>query len=348
MRVSLRTSSVAVCLTLLSSLTCSDVPAAPEAAAATPPGQDPPTDTTGLSDRELILSVLAKLDALEGRYDTEARAFFNRVDAVMTRVDTVTTSTLRFLSTGESPGNSPGSGNTPPGVPHQLVAIRAQLATLQGELDALTDKIDEITVGIGLPAPPGSDIDESRLFELSQKVCLEIGTQGTLHLEGTFKANTEGKGGAGIDFYGNKLMVDVVGAAESKATARWAILQAGLKYNLCVNPAREEATFMIPSLPFPARDFQARFQTLAGDMGNLRTNPMSVMNPNFNMLGLARYPSRSALLNQLDNFFGGMRSDLCANLKSRFDVVKDLGLGDGWLSNIPTVSSMQGRFNSRC
>jgi hypothetical protein len=339
MRVSFRARSVVLFLTLLPSLTCSE-PVAPEAAAATAPVQNGP-DTTGLTDRQLLLAVLAKLDALEGRYDAEARPFFNRVDTVMT-------STLHFLSAGESSSNAPQSGNTPPGVPHQLVAIRAQLAALQADMDALTDKIDEITVGIGLPVPPGSNIDPNELFEKSSKVCLELGTAGSVHLDGTFRTFTQGKGGAGIDFYGNKLLIEILGLAEAKAAARWTILQGGVKYNFCVNVGRDEAQHMMAALPFQARDFEARFQTLAGDMGNLRANPMSVMNPNFSMFGLASYPSRAAMLNQLDNFFGGLRSDLCANLKSRFDVVKDLGLGDGWLSNIPTVSSMQGRFNSRC
>lgn len=339
MRVSARARSVVVFLTLLPSLTCGE-PVAPEAEAATAPIQNA-LDTTGLSDRELLLAVLAKLDALEARYDVEARPFFNRVDTVMT-------STLHFLSTGESSSSAPQTGNTPPGVPHQLVAIRAQLAALETNLDALTDKVDEITVGIGLPAPPGSTIDPSELFEKSSKVCLELGTAGSVHLDGTFSAYTQGKGGAGIDFYGNKLLVEVLGMAEGKAGARWTVLQGGVKYNFCVNVGREEAQHMMAALPFPARDFESRFQTLAGDMGSLRTNPISVMNPNFSMFGLASYPSRTAVLNRLDTFFGGLRSDLCANLRSRFDVVKDLGLGDGWLSNIPTVTSMQGRFNSRC
>ena len=339
MRVPFRTSIVALCLTLLSSLTCTDGPVAAEAAAESPL-KSAPLDTTGLTDRELLLAVLAKLDALEVRYDTEARAFFNRVDTVMT-------TTMHYLTTDESStGASPD--DVKHGVPHQLVAIRAQLATLQGELDALTGKIDDITVGIGLPAPPGSDIDPNELFERSSKVCLELGTAGSVHLDGTFSAYTQGKGGAGIDFYGNKLLVEVLGMAEGKAGARWTILQGGVKYNFCVNVGRDEATHMMAALPFQAPDFEARFQTLAGDMGTLRTNPMRVMNPSFSMFGLANYPSRAAVLNQLDSFFSGMRSDLCANLKSRFDVVKDLGLGDSWLSNIPTVSSMQGRFNSRC
>lgn len=338
MRVSFRTRTVLLFLTLLPSLTCSE-PVAPAAAAATAPDQST-ADTTGLTDRQLLLAVMAKLDALEARYDAEARPFFKRVDTVMT-------STMHFLSAAGS-SNAPESGSTPPGVPHQLVAIRAQLAALQADIDAVTDRLDEITVGIGLPAPPGSNIDPSELFEKSSKVCLELGTQGSVHLDGTFSAYTQGKGGAGIDFYGNKLLVEVLGMAEGKAGARWTILQGGLKYNFCVNVGRAEAEHMIASLPMPARDFEARFQTLAGDMGDLRTNPMRVLNPSFSMLGLANYPSRVGLLNQLDSFFGGIRSDLCANLKSRFDVVKDLGLGDGWLSNIPTVSSMQGRFNSRC
>jgi hypothetical protein len=339
MRVSARARTVVLFLTLLPSLTCGE-PVAPEAVAATAPVQNV-LDTTGLTDRQLLLAVLAKLDAVEGRYEAEARPFFNRVDTVMT-------STLHFLSAAQSSSGAPQSGNTPPGVPHQLVAIRAQLTALQEDIDAVTNRLDEITVGIGLPVPPGSNIDASKLFEKSSKVCLELGTAGSVHLDGTFSAYTQGKGGAGIDFYGNKLLVEVLGLAEGKVGARWTVLQGGVKYNFCVNVGRDEAQHMMAALPFPGREFETRFQTLAGDMGNLRTNPISVMNPNFSMFGLASYPSRTAVLNRLDSFFGGMRSDLCANLKSRFDVVKDLGLGDGWLSNIPTVSSMQGRFNSRC
>jgi hypothetical protein len=338
MRVSFRTRSVLLFLTLLPSLTCGE-PMAPDAAAATGPV---PTaaDTTGLTDRQLLLAVLAKLDALEARYDGEARPFFNRVDTVMT-------STMQFLSAAGS-SSAPESGDTKPGVPHQLVAIRAQLTALQADLDGLADKVDDITVGIGLPAPPDSDIDPSKLFDLSSKVCIELGTQGSVHMDATFSAYTQGKGGAGIDFYGNKLLVEVLGMAEGKAGARWTILQGGLKYNLCVNAGREEAQFLMSSLPFPSEEFELKYRTLARDMGNLRTDPISVMSPNFSMFGMASYPSRVAVLNRLDSFFGGMRSDLCANLKNRFDVVKDLNLGDGWLSNIPTVGSMQGRFNSRC
>lgn len=386
-------------LTTLAAGGCTESPAAPVAQDASASVADrPPSpgseladrELASLGDRELMLVILERIDALESRIDTEvtnAREQLGRLAAgggiVLAAAPGRGQSRGRGVGggpgeetggghgtpqgqgvgTGGTPpgqsGRTPGSGgngqgagppDTPRGVPFQLEAIRERLAALEEQNDLLVDKVNMITVGVGLPVPEDAEVSQSEAFQTSSQVCMNIGTSGNVNLQGKFRTRTEGRGGAGIDFYGNKLLVELRGDATGLAGGAWNIIEGGVSYRFCVNAGRAEAQALMDALPFNSRGFESRYNSLAGDVGTLRTSPFALIDPNFSLFGLESYPSRGALLNRLDGFFGGLRTDLCNEIKGRYDVVGDLELGDGKLGSIvsPKVDDLQSRFGDDC
>lgn len=337
--------------------------------AAEPTAADTLVDRASASDRELLLAVLARLDVLEARLGPEGSVDVDGLRALTRgpahggvgpapgrgRPGQKPGDGEGQPGAGDGPGAGPasppgGSGAIPPGVPFQLEAIRARLAVLEEQNELLQQKVNKVTVAMGLPVPADADLAPDEVFQTTSQVCMKLGTAGDVNLSGKFRTRTEGRGGGGIDFYGNKLLVEVRGDANGLAGASWKIIEGGVAYQFCVNAGRPEAQELMAALPFSSQQYETRFAGLASDMGELRTRPFQLMSPGFSLFDLEGYPSRSQLLSRMDGFFGGLRTSLCNELRSRYDIVDELSLGDGTLGGIrsPGVSRLQDRFQDDC
>lgn len=306
----------------------------------------PSAEFASMSDRELLIAVLGRLGALEARLAPDSGATTATLAASpgVPRLGPPGSGSGGGQTTGKGQGQG-GGPLDPNGVPHQLAILRDQVAVL-------TDKVNTVMIGIGLPKPPDSDMSDTELFETSSKVCFSLGASIDTKLTGGGKMNTEAMGGLGIDFYGNKMLVHLKGLGNIAGEITASPIKAGATYNFCVNAGRAEAQHVIAALPFSPADFRTRFQTLASQVRDVRSAPFSIINPNFRLFGMTEggYPSPSEMLNRLDDFFGLVKGPICNRLKSRFDIVSQLGLGDGPLAGItsPAVTKLQERFNDDC
>ncbi|HSL70455.1 MAG TPA: hypothetical protein VK864_09445, partial [Longimicrobiales bacterium] len=292
--------------------TAQEVPGKPEAAARSSASRP---DIAKLSDRELLVTVLDRLESLERRLGPQ----YDVVTA-----GTASTGRGRGTGSGNGQGNGQGGG---PGSPGQL-GVPQQLDVLAARVAVLNDKINEVIVGIGLPKPPDSGMSDSELFQTTSKVCFSVGAGVDTKLTGAGKLESKGKGGLGIDFYGNKMLVELGGHGAINGELTVAPIKAAATYSFCVDARRQEAQALIAALPFSASEFQTRMQSLAGHVQDLRTAPFSIINPNFRLFGMAEggYPSASEMVSRIDNFFGLVKGPICSHLKSKFDIVKQLDL----------------------
>jgi hypothetical protein len=289
-----------------------------------------PADYARLTERELLIATLRRLDELERHIHPASGMYVDPTGATV------------------PPPNGPGNGQGSQGqlgVPQQLDLLRAQVALLN-------EKMNEVIVGIGLPEPPDGNMSDSDLFKTTSKLCFSLGTGVDTKLTGGGEIKSNGKGGVGIDFYGNKMLVELGGWGAIKGELSVAPIKAAATYTFCVDARRQEAQALMAALPFSASEFESRFQSLTSHVREVRTAPFTVINPDFRLFGMAEggYPSATEMVNRVDNFFSLVKGPVCSRLKSRFNIVKDLGLGEGPLAGItsPAVNTLQARFNSDC
>jgi hypothetical protein len=345
-----------------------------------------PAHLAQMSERELLVEVLTRLNALESRLEGRVPAGGGLLASVGAAKGgsngqgtgvpasgqgnpqdqgTGGTPAGQGTGTGATPpgqGTLPGSGSgngqgpgpltPPPGVPHQLELIREQLDSLSGTVDGLNEKLNDITVGIGLPKPPDMTASSSDLFQKSAKLCFNIGAGVDTKLTGKGKIENVVKGGAGIDFYGNKMLIDLGGRGEMVGEITASPIKAGVNWTACVNAGRAEATAMINALKINAQEFESLMPGYADQVGVLKASPFNIINPNFKVFGRAEggYPSASEMLSRLDNFFALVKGPICNRVKNKFDIVTQLGLGSGPLGGItsPAVDKLQQRFTDDC
>jgi len=361
--------SVIACLLALSVFTvaCNDLPTAPKEAEAAQDQVaqlvlDSKVDPQSMTDRELLLAVLGRLDDMEARVENGGQASvtpFVMARATLDRTKGAdpegTPSDSEAASPDEPNGNGP-DGEGPPGqspspqqplgVPQQLVELRAQLADVQTEQELSARRTDTMMVALGFKAKSFFD---DLTFQIGSEICVEIGTEAAVKVSGGFGAKTEALGGAGIDFYGNKLVIDVTGKGDAIGEIEWDILEGGLKYTHCLNIARPEAQTLMGALPFDTSQFENKVRALASEISTLRsTQGRVLLDPGFTLLDESM-PAPADLLTGATSFFTGIRSDICARIKGGFNPVDSLKLGGGRLfENSSPMETLQGRFSDRC
>lgn len=154
----------------------------------------------------------------------------------------------------------------------------------------------------------------------------------------------------GINFYGNKLVLDTKGRGRATATVDWNQLQGSIKYSHCLNIARPEAMTLAGALPFDPSAFEGKFDDLAMKLTDLRmSHGLSLLSPGFTALGEG-LPAPGMLLTGATDFFRGIRTQICGELgKNEFNVNSELGLGDGdFFGFTGPLSDLQDKFDERC
>lgn len=351
------------CLLALSvfAVACNDLPTAPKEAEAAQDQVaqlvlDSKVDPQSMSDRELLLAVLGRLDDMEARMGSGGQATVTPFVMTRARIDRTKGAIPEATPPDEPNGNGP-AGEGPPGqspspqqpwgVPQQLAEVRAQLADVQTELELAARRTDTVMVALGFSAP--GSFDPGRTFQIGSQVCVEIGTEAAVKVDGSFGAKTDAKGGVGINFYGNKLVIEVLGEGDAVGSAEWNILKGGLKYTHCLNIARPEAQTLMAALPFDQSQFENRVNALASELSALRNGGLAeLLKPNFTLLGEGM-PAPGMLLSGATDLFQGIRSNICTKIMDDFEVVTELGLGDGdFFGFTSPMEKLQTKFNNRC
>lgn len=201
------------CLLALSvfAVACNDLPSAPKEAEAAQDQVaqlvlDSKVDPQSMSDRELLLAVLGRLDDMEARMENGAQASVTPFVMTRARIDRTKGANPEATPPDEPNGNGP-DGEGPPGqspspqqpwgVPQQLAELRAQIVDVQTELELAARRTDTVMVALGfLP----DNIDPGRTFQIASRVCVDIGSDLKLNIVGLFRIYNVRKGGSGNQF----------------------------------------------------------------------------------------------------------------------------------------------------
>lgn len=356
-------------------------PIMPDAALASTPAMQvaETSNLQNMTDRELLIAVLDELRGLESRVEAASEAMFEGVSEVLgPEAANVYLERVRLVrpavpgqgqGAGQGQGGGQGQGNTPGGspspqqpwgVPQQLADLRAQVGQLIADNQRLEDKINDITVGIGLPAPPDADLTLAEVFDLTAKVCVSIGPSASVSLTASRGPSATITGKAGIDFYGNELTFAAGGGASLNAGVTLNPIAVNANYTICVNELRPEAADILAALPFGGvQGFKSRMPALTGEVGALRIRPTDLFK-NATLLGETP-TSVSALLGDIDTYFMGVRSDICmkmsgdfGNVTATLDKAMDDKLSGGLLGDglkeayDQAVSGFKATFTNRC
>ena len=159
---------------------CDDAPVtAPESQAPPTPvvGQGEPSALQGLTDRELLITLIARMDALEARLDQEARLAHALVDTIRNAPQWGALAALAGLA-GVPPEN-PGGAN-----------LSAGIEALLARTDTLLARSDSTMAALYTPGAQTS-------------LCFDFAIPLTAGVEWQGGAQAEVEGGLGVHIYGN-------------------------------------------------------------------------------------------------------------------------------------------------
>ncbi len=361
------------CLLALSVFTvaCNDLPSAPKEAEAAQDQVaqlvlDSKVDPQSMSDRELLLAVLGRLDDMEARMENGGQA--SSTPYVMTRARIDRTKLAGPESTPPDATPSEGQGQGPPeespspqqpqGVPQQLAEMRTQLEDIQGDLGDFEEALelaarrtDTVMVVLGMPAP--TTMDETTAFSLGSSICLSAGREGSLEIKSKSIARGRAYGRFGIDFYGNQITLGFEGKAQASSEAVIKPLAIGLKWTTCFNVNHSRANELLAALPFKSiESYEADFGRMANRLGQLADQPLQVIRPQFNLFDSFSAPGIGGVLRETKTFFDDIKGTICTQLSNDFDIVEELNLSGKFIDvSIPfkkNLGTFQERFNSKC
>jgi len=318
---------------------CNDLPTAPKEAEAAQDQvaqvvQDSKVDPQSMSDRELLLAVLGRLDNMEARIENGGQASVTPYVMSRARIDRTKGADPEATPPDESPSEGQGQGppdespspQQPQGVPQQLAELRTQLEDIQGDLGDFEEALelaarrtDTVLVALGFEAPDQFDPDKT--FQLASSLCVEVGTELSTGISGEMTGTWQAEGGLGIDIYGNGLELDFEGEGEASGRVAWDNLYGDLNYSHCINMARPEAQNLSSALGISPSGLSAKIDMLTMQLSDLRSMGAShLFSANFDVLG-ERLPDSKDLLNGAKGLFDGIRVNLCSRLMndSRWD-----------------------------
>lgn len=181
-----------------------------------------PADLEGLTDRQLLIALVTKVDALEARLDRESRLAHALIDSVRATPHWDGLLALTAMAAGAPPGDGtpPGGGGGGGGMALDIATILTRTELLVAQTDSMMDALYN----------PWAQ----------HTLCFDLAAPLTFAAQLTDVGEAEVGGGVGVKVFGNGVKLDIRGRQELALSAALAV-EPAFNYSACWDPGAHRA-----------------------------------------------------------------------------------------------------------